>query len=104
VTAAEAVVVDTEITVRARSWRLTKFRNGAIECYAATAPLTLDWTKRRRGAWVKIASATLALACLGPVYELFGQVPYYRPKWLGRWVQSRLSLRRSMFNSGADSL
>jgi hypothetical protein len=63
VTAAEAVVVDTEITVRARSWRLTKFRNGAIECYAATGPLTLDWTKRRRGAWVKIASATFR-ACM----------------------------------------
>jgi hypothetical protein len=104
VTAAEAVVVDTEITDRARSWRLTKFRNGAIECYAATGPLKRDWTKRRRGAWVRIASATLALACLGPVYELFGRVPYYRTKSLRRWAQSRLSLRRSMFNSGADAL
>jgi hypothetical protein len=46
----------------------------------------------RHGVEIKATTlAKLAVVGGGPVYELFGRTPFYRPEALDAWVASRLS-------------
>jgi hypothetical protein len=59
----------------------------------------------RHGVAIKATTlAKLAVVGGGPIYELFGRVPFYRPEALDAWVASRLSgPRRSTSDPGEDN-